>query len=700
MKFNSILAACVVVSLALLSCGGGGHKKDYQIGGTVSGLSGTVVLQNNGADDLSLSANGTFTFETALDDGAAYAVTVRTQPAGQLCSVANGTGTIDGEDVTDVSVTCASGFFTVGGTVSGLSGTVVLQNNGADDLTVNANGAFTFQTPLDDGESYAVTIRTQPATQTCSVANGTGTVNGADVTSVSVTCSSDTYAVGGTVTGLSGTVVLQNNGADDLSLTANGPFVFATMLADGSAYDVTVLTQPAGQFCSMANGSGTIDGADVGDVEVTCGESGVPDETFGTDGVVIHEVDGDSEPFMAMDSTGRIVLAGERITLDADLNHNMLIRMFTEDGELDTTFGTDGIVTWDGTEGVNCEDKANTVTFDGTDRVVAAGYSVCGSDSSMVIWRYNADGSPDTSFDEDGVVMHAVASSSFFAYGVTVDADGRVLATGVVVDAAFERDLIVLRYEPDGTPDATFGTGGYASFDNVAEGGGWDEGYGIIVDGSGRILVTGHSDGDPDAPASFDMVILGLEEDGTLDTTFDGDGIVSHHNAAGGDGWDTGWDIALDGSGRILVTGSSMSPDLDDDMVIWRYTSDGTLDATFGTGGVVVHDSAAGANGSDVGYALVVDGEGRILVTGNSDSDPAPSPTGDDYDMATWRFSADGTLDTAFCGDGIYTYHGTVGAFNRDAGTSIAIDRQGRIVVGGGASNGSNEDGAIWRFNP
>jgi hypothetical protein len=79
------------------------------------------------------------------------------------------------------------------------------------------------------------------------------------------------YTVGGTVTGLSGAaVVLQNNGADDLSLSADGPFTFATALADGSAYAVTVLTQPGPTFCTVASGSGTIAGADVADVTVTC----------------------------------------------------------------------------------------------------------------------------------------------------------------------------------------------------------------------------------------------------------------------------------------------------------------------------------------------------------------------------------------------------------------------------------------------
>ena len=107
---------------------GGGH---LPVGGTVSGLSGTVVLQDNGGDDLSVSASGAFTFATGLSAGSGYNVTVKTNPAGQTCSVANGSGTAGSSGVTNVAVTCtAVATYTVGGTVSGLSGTVVLQDNG------------------------------------------------------------------------------------------------------------------------------------------------------------------------------------------------------------------------------------------------------------------------------------------------------------------------------------------------------------------------------------------------------------------------------------------------------------------------------------------------------------------------------------------------------------------------------------------
>ncbi len=267
----------------------------YSIGGTVSGLSGTVVLQDNGGNDLSVGANGAFTFSTGLatgaaysvtvktspagqtcsvanGSGAAYSVTVKTSPAGQTCSVANGSGTVGSANITNVAVTCsAAPTYSIGGTVSGLSGTVVLQDNGGNDLSVGANGAFTFSTGLATGAAYSVTVKTSPAGQTCSVANGSGTVSSANITNVAVTCSAaPTYSIGGTVSGLSGTVVLQDNGGNDLSVGANGAFTFSTGLATGAAYSVTVKTSPAGQTCSVANGSGTVGSANITNVAVTC----------------------------------------------------------------------------------------------------------------------------------------------------------------------------------------------------------------------------------------------------------------------------------------------------------------------------------------------------------------------------------------------------------------------------------------------
>jgi hypothetical protein len=265
---------------------GGDLAPTYTVGGTVSGLSGTAVLQDNGGDNLTVSANGSFTFATQLASAAAYNVTVKTNPAGQTCTVANGTGTIASANVTNVAVTCTNNpTYSVGGTISGLSGTAVLQDNGGDNLTVTANGSFTFATSLLSGAAYSVTVQTNPAGQTCTVANGTGTIGTANVTNVAVTCATPPppiYSVGGTVSGLSGTAVLQDNGGDNLTVTANGSFTFATVLATGAAYNVTVQTNPTGQTCTVANGTGTIGTANVTNVAVTCTTN--PPPTFSVGG--------------------------------------------------------------------------------------------------------------------------------------------------------------------------------------------------------------------------------------------------------------------------------------------------------------------------------------------------------------------------------------------------------------------------------
>lgn len=256
-----------------------GNLDTRTLGGTVSGLSGTVVLQNNGADNLSLTSDDSFTFTTPLADGSTYAVTVLTQPTGQTCSVSNASGTITDSNITNVAVTCIDSTYTLGGTVSGLSGTVVLQNNSGNDLSITADGSFTFTTALADASTYAVTVLTQPTGQTCSVSNGSGTISTSNVTDVTVTCVTDSFSVGGSVSGLdiSEQVTLQNNGSATLAITQDGPYSYT--LDYGSSYSIEVVTQPTNQTCtisgcsegSLSGGvcSGTVTGT-ISDITITC----------------------------------------------------------------------------------------------------------------------------------------------------------------------------------------------------------------------------------------------------------------------------------------------------------------------------------------------------------------------------------------------------------------------------------------------
>lgn len=169
--------------------------------------------------------------------------------------------------------------YTVSGTVSGLSGSgLVLQNNGGDNKSIAGNGGFTFTTALDDGASYVVSVLAQPGspTQTCSITNPSGTISGANITNVSVACitpPTPTYTISGNVSGLSGSgLVLQNNGGDSLSISANGGFTFPTAIANGQTYSVTVQAQPASpaQTCTVNSASGTVNSANVTNVAVSC----------------------------------------------------------------------------------------------------------------------------------------------------------------------------------------------------------------------------------------------------------------------------------------------------------------------------------------------------------------------------------------------------------------------------------------------
>ena len=253
----------------------------FVVGGSIAGLQGAgLVLQNNAGDDIAPAADGRFFFPARVASGAGYAVTVKTQPTSprQTCSVSQGTGTIGSVDVDNLTVVCATDAFKVAGTLSGMGGSsnsVALRNNGGDQIVVSANGAFAFPTTVADGAAYAVTVSAQPTSPsyTCTVSNASGVINGAAVSNVAVVCSIQSFTVGGSVAGLDGKgLVLQNNAGDDLAVSADGTFTFATAVISGGTYAVSVKTQPKliDQICSVTSGSGTVGTGNVSDVAVSC----------------------------------------------------------------------------------------------------------------------------------------------------------------------------------------------------------------------------------------------------------------------------------------------------------------------------------------------------------------------------------------------------------------------------------------------
>lgn len=269
-----IWCAAAIFAAACHDTSGGGPVV-FGIGGSVTGLvkGAAVELGNSDGDRVTVTANGSFGFDVPHAVGTTYAVTVLEQPAGESCTVGHGSGTIMGANIVDVSVLCTPRLYGVGGSVSGLLAgrSLVLQDNGGSSTTVSSDGTFSFSAGVPSGSNYAVTIRGQPAGQSCAVDRGSGTIAAADVLNVAVVCSDDSYNVGVTVSGVNaGGLTLLNDGADPLSISRNGNFNFDTPLAGGSAYAVTVSTQPIGESCTVTQAAGTVIAANVSGIMVVC----------------------------------------------------------------------------------------------------------------------------------------------------------------------------------------------------------------------------------------------------------------------------------------------------------------------------------------------------------------------------------------------------------------------------------------------
>jgi hypothetical protein len=191
--------ALLGTSLALAGCSGDGTSgapaPTYSLGGTVSGLnsSGLALLVNGGAVSVAASATAQ-QFATSLSSGTTYSVTVQTQPSGETCSVAGGTGTIGSANVANVVVTCSDRAYALGGTISGLTTSGLVLVNGTDTLSVSSGAtSFTLPALVAYTSSYTVTVKTQPSGLTCAVSHAMGTMPANAVTSVALTCTDQPF---------------------------------------------------------------------------------------------------------------------------------------------------------------------------------------------------------------------------------------------------------------------------------------------------------------------------------------------------------------------------------------------------------------------------------------------------------------------------------------------------------------------------
>ena len=245
----------------------------YALSGSVSGLNASGLVIVNGGTAVSIPANATsFTFGAVLVSDSNYSITVQAQPAGEVCTVTNGSGTAGAGNVTTAILNCVPPSFTLGGSVSGLTAGGLVLANGAATTVVAANAtSFTFGAVLISGSTYNITVQTQPAGEVCSVTNGSGTAGAGNVTTPVVNCGLPPFTLSGSIFGLAASGLVLADGAATTAVAANATsFTFGAVLVSGSTYNISVQTQPADEVCSVTNGSGTTGAGNVTTPVVSC----------------------------------------------------------------------------------------------------------------------------------------------------------------------------------------------------------------------------------------------------------------------------------------------------------------------------------------------------------------------------------------------------------------------------------------------
>ncbi|HEY7056794.1 MAG TPA: Calx-beta domain-containing protein [Vicinamibacterales bacterium] len=485
-----------------------------------------------------------------------------------------------------------------------------------------------------------------------------------------------TFSVGGTVSGLAGTgLVLQQAGnGTEVKPVADGAFTFDTRLPSGAQYDVRVGSQPIGpiQVCSVTNGTGTVDRADVTNIEVTCitpPPQGSLDATFGDGGKVTDGLPGGATA-MALQADGKIVLLG-----------GLKLARYNPDGRIDAGFGTAGTATILFNGGLL--DAADDVAIQPDGRIVVVGITRVGTQDDFALARFNQDGTPDASFGINGTVSTDFAGSTDRAWAVVVDADGRIVVAGHAATPSptgGDNDFAVARYTNAGTLDPTFGTGGKV-MTNIA--GRTDLAFAARLQSDEKIVVTGRvADGGGDTP---DVGLVRYNVDGTLDTAFGTNGIVRVDLTTTGN-WDEASDLALQADGRIVVSvqilvGSSFV------FGVARFNGDGRLDPSFGTGGLT---TVTFSSLNDFARGIAVQEDGKILVAGQSANLMNP-------DVAMARLTTAGGLDPAFGSGGkvAVDFFGSI-----DNGQAVAIQPDGKLLVAGAARNGTAVGLGLIRLLP
>jgi len=365
--------------------------------------------------------------------------------------------------------------------------------------------------------------------------------------------------------------------------------------------------------------AGTTGGTDRDFALARYNTDGTLDTTFGTGGKVTTDFtdirgtittwgrsDSDNANAVAIQSDGKIVAAGTAGVTD------FALARYNTDGTLDTTFGTGGrVTTYSSTDPSYFYDAtASAVAIQSDGKIVVAGYAY-NSDQQVnynqydfALARFNTDGTFDSTFGTGGIVVTAVGEGTDYdyAYAVAIQTDGKIVAAGATGPRSnyggTNDKFALVRYNTNGTLDTSFGTGGTVTTTI----GTYSDAYAIAIQTDGKIVATGYAyKGD-----YADFALARYNTDGTLDTSFGTDGAVTTA-ISDNSNVDNARAVAIQTDGKIVAAGIDSTYYF----ALVRYNTDGTLDTTFGTGGMVT------TTNYDKAYAVAIQSDGKIVAAGH-----------------------------------------------------------------------------------
>jgi len=433
---------------------------------------------------------------------------------------------------------------------------------------------------------------------------------------------------------------------------------------------VTTTSQSAASSTSINNPTTTTTNL-VTTTTIVSNLQGILDPSLNGTGIVTFNGtanNADRGSAIMIDSNNKILVTG---MASNGVNADMALWRYDPAGSLDTSFNSTGLVIYSGLG--NGYEAGNALTLDLIGKILVVGISSISGESRgiMTIWRYNQNGSLDTSFNLTGI---ATAGGTGGAIKFTSN-------NQIYVAGTRGNNVALWRYNLPGTIDLTFNLTGLATWDGPSKLN--DGANAMAIDSSGRIVVTGQTFN----TSTVDMVLLRFNTDGSLDNSF----TTIYSNASGRS-------IAIDpSSDKIYVCGFTSSQASGtsakaDDMIVWRYNSNGSLDTTFGDQGKLLY--TAGNNISSAGNCIIIDNEGKLLITGFTSAN-----LGEPSSMAIWRLNPAGSYITSFGTNGLVTNHSASAGNGACIGNYITQDSSGKIYVTGQSTNSSsNTDMAIWKY--